>query len=301
MNKHLLEIGQGVPRDALRPHIKRIEEGEMPSYEKRDYMALTALYIKEAWTPMYEWIHKHDQGLPIHPNRTTGDFSIAPSDYYRQEKFAEDIIEDIKSKVQAFCLTGITRWLATKSSDNNPQYKHFTTLVSLDNKVNNAGEHIFSGLNTATNAILNIFKVIPAIYRDTYHPTIISSAEARSIAHDSKKLIVVMASMGISGLVQLEEHLSLNGDRSNYHFSHFTLDEKTVGTQKKLILGVKPEDIRKIKATVHEQEIVTGCPALAIDGPSGQNIVHEFYDWLYAIADQHYFPFFDDLKKRAGH
>jgi pyrroline-5-carboxylate reductase len=173
-------------------------------------------------------------------------------------------------------------------------------MINLDGKVNNAGELILSGLNTATDAILNIFKVIPAVYRDIHHPTIISSTEARSIAHDSKKLIVIMASMGISGLVELEKYLSPSGDRSSYHFSHFTLDEKIVGTQKKLILSVKPEDIQKIKAAVHEQEVVTGCPALAIDGPSGQNIVHEFYDWLYAIADQHYFPFLDELKKRSG-
>ncbi len=316
---HTKEIGSQVN---LRTRVHELAAGAEVADNKSDFMALTAIFIAEAWQQeVAPWIREHNGALPVR-RIVEGQgliFTAATDADFEDKKYPEDILAEIEGDINNFLLEKIQNWqhkreqsLSQSVQPDVPgnevlRNKQFGALMDFIRERNLAGsttdspaEHIFNGIGTATNVVLGIAKVIPAVYREAFHPQTISAAEARAIMLESRRMIIIMASMFINTFIKLETMLVRDKQqRQEYDFRQFHLTTTDRQGHPTFALHINKDVLAALKASAFQHDVTTGCPALAINGPSGKNIIEEFYEWVFTILEKHYFPFFDKLKKRS--
>ncbi len=312
---------------SLKPRVEELKSREIEGkWDKRDFMALTAMFIEDAWTPMHAWATSHDMALPYSTTAHPGEFLPAPADWLNKEKYPEDILKQIDSALRNFWNANLKQWERQKEQDLSldgesgdfsdtlmrDHYQWLKRMITEDRERRNhpikdggPAAHLASGFGTATNVNINFLQVIPHVFRQERRK-FIGGQEALAIFQGSRRLILTMAAMGINGLVNLDfllgkpttEHSGL--DRNNYDPSKFILVESGEDDNKKVSLGIKPEIMRDLRETTREREMTTGCPALVANGPDKQNVVIAHNEWITEIAKMHYFPFLESMKRKAA-
>lgn len=310
--KEVTSLSSGIESRNLRAALKRILEGGAVEETKDDFMALTAIFIEKTWQPMAKWIADNPGLLPnskilLDSNNTIIGINNKPvdNDFLTSFKFFTDLADSIEEHVRSFAMYNVAVWYTEREKNEdslreddreNYLFEQLSNFVAKERGFRaNSGDHINAGFGTAIKVFANILKVIPNLYREKFHPKMITPAILKNIVAESRKLVLVLASLGIEDFLDLEHQLGTRIDNKKFDFTKFDLVK--IGPDN-FSLRIKSEVLERVKNSLKGRSPVTGCPALMIAGPSGKNVILEFLDWMTIIAENYYYPFFERYEKK---
>jgi hypothetical protein len=307
-----------VPRLNLGKTVRRIRDGR-PLRGKRDEInALAAIFIEEAWLRVEKWIFALDSGLPVKRKQPSGKYAFErlPAGALLTKEHSDEIIEEIRESVLTFLDAGVESWRrfregrrqhppegrSAEEARVDRHYELYFEIVASGRQASSATDpryHVKSGLHTAVNTLLNFFKVMPHVYRGAFHPSTISTAQARMLGEQSRKTMVTLASMQIAYFLNLDKELKKAG-ADDYDPSRFQIVEDVDPAGQRIVkMKVRDEILDAVRDQTKARVPATGCPALVVQGSSGKSVIAAFYEWMLRVADEQYFPYFDLRKPVA--
>jgi hypothetical protein len=314
------ELGADAPRVSLGIALRHIRDGRTPVERDRgDVNALAAIFIEETWQRVESWLSAHGRGLPRKATSADGEeiYQIVPPRALLDKAHSDDIIEDIRTNVLSFLDSHVEAWHRFREERRkhpptarsrheahlDELYAVYYRAVVGGMQLSSATDpryHVKSGLHTAVKTLLNFLKVVPHAYENALHPRTVSGAEARLIAEQGRRTMVTLATMQISYFLALDETLNRPG-AEDYDPSKFqVLEEMGYGGRMRVRMKVRDDVLEAVRtSTTARPAPATGCPALVVQGSSGKSVVAAFYEWIIHIAEEQYFPFFDQQQRAS--
>ncbi len=315
---YLINHDGGRVRVNLKKRIRELMAGEIPNESRADRMALTGIFIAEAWAEAVPWMKEFPGSVPsLHFKRESISEFEPLSESFFKSFLPEEVIDNIRRELLIFFNQKFFEWqqkreamyairLSPEEDLKVDQYDHLHGLIKKRKVANEFApadlvNHISNGMGTAINVIMNIAKVIPLVFYKE-RKKIIGGQEFLTILRNSKKMIGLLATMFINDFLDLESwlkkkkknNLSIDSfSLSGYDFRKFKLVTAVKDGQEKEAVTIDADLMQSLKTQMIRETEVTGCPALAVFGPDGKNVIEEFIDWMMLILEKYYAPALD--------
>lgn len=264
--------------------------------------AIAAHLIAGIWPKMSAWTKEHEGRIAHRADADAHTLRESP-DALMHKKFLIDSktgFRALHEQSQDVCEHFVRADMEARSQKGDRAVERLETLIEApgyENYRNDPAQFLLAGFVTANDTIWGLLNSIPSVYRRTYgYGKKMTKEEYAELAKSAKRISLTLATtqLNVFGMIREE----IEGD--SYHTFVANLQLKglrIIEENDSMRLDFEPETLRTIAESALNRGVTgyrsvarTGCPALFVNGQESANVIADYFDWCYSLAEKYYLP-----------
>ncbi len=262
--------------------------------------AIAGHIIRDVWPEIHTWIAEHSGGV------AEGHGVNAAALYEMDEKKIrtqflinpETGFKKLRVNTLSTCLHFMHKEFDARMRQGDPAVARLNTLLrkpaytmyGQDPRV-----MIQAGFITAADVVWGIFNTLPKVYKQQ-HRREMTATDFRAIMPSAKNFALAIAGADLRTLNSLQK--VLEGESYQMYVATLEMQGLCINESRGIPqLDMTPEALQEFAKNYIKKakspSVRTGCPALAVPGQEGPNVVSEFFDWARGLTEKYYLPTLD--------